>query len=297
MHWLRSKRPHSLAGRIAIGAELLVVTLGSVVAFSTNAWRQKSVALLEQLLRWRPFTPPLTFEPHELEGLPEPVARYFRTVLRDGQRIVRSAEICQRGHFLMHAQPLSWRKFHATQHATATPPGFVWDASIRLAPGISVLVRDALIDGAGSMRASVMGLWPLVTVEDTQEIDRSALQRYLAEAPWTPTALLPSQGVTWTPLDGASARATLTAGVTTASVDFFFAADGTIRRVYTDARSRHVDGEAVPTPWQGRYSRYAEMHGMKIPLSAEVEWLLDDAPQPYCRCDITSISYGYREAE
>jgi hypothetical protein len=295
MPWFRSKRPRSLAGLIAVGAEVFVVTLGSVVAISTNAWRQKSVALLGRLLGARQRSGPLLFEFRELEGLPEPVARYFRTVLREGQRIARSAEISQRGHFLLRAQPPAWRKFYATQHVATSPAGFVWDASIRVAPGISVLVRDALIDGAGSMRASVMGLWPLVSAEGT-EIAAGALQRYLAEAPWVPTALLPSQGVTWTPLDDASARATITSGETTVSVDFFFATDGTVRRIHTDARSREVDGDMVPTPWQGHFSNYAEMHGMKIPLHGEVEWLLEDGPQEYWRGDITSVSYAYEEA-
>jgi hypothetical protein len=295
MPWLRSKRPRSLAGLVATGAEVLVVTLGSVVAISTNAWRQKSVALLGRLLRTRPFSPPATFELHELEGLPEPVARYFLAVLHEGQRIVRSAEISQRGHILVRAQPPGWKKFYATQHVATSPAGFLWDASVRLAPGISVLVRDSLIDGIGSMRASVMGLWPLVSVEGTPEIAAGALQRYLAEALWVPTALLPSQGVTWTPLDEASARATITSGATTVSVDFFFAADGTARRIYTNARSREVNGEAVPTPWQGRFSRYTEMHGMKIPMSAEVEWLLEEGPQEYWRGDVTSVTYAYEE--
>lgn len=297
MHWLRSKRPRRLAGLIATGAEVLVVTLGSAVAISTNAWRQKSLALLGRLLRFGPSSTPVTFEAGELEGLPEPVARYFRTVLREGQRIVRSAEISQRGTILVKAQPPVWRKFYATHHVATSPAGFLWDASIRLAPGICVLVRDALVDGIGSMRASVMGLWPLVSVKGTPEIAAGALQRYLAEAPCVPTALLPSQGVAWTPLDEASARATITSGPTTVSVDFFFAADGTVRRIHGDARPREVDGEAILTPWQGRFSNYAELHGMRIPLHAEVEWLLEEGPQEYWRGDVRAVSYAYEEAE
>ena len=33
------------------------------------------------------------FDPHELEGLPAPVQRYFRTVLTDGQPIVSAVTI------------------------------------------------------------------------------------------------------------------------------------------------------------------------------------------------------------
>lgn len=293
----RSKRPRSLARTLAIAAELLIVTLGSVVAIATNAWRERSAALLARLLRRRPDALPTVFDGRELELVPPPVARYFRAVLRDGQRIIRSAELSQRGHVLVRPEPPGWRRFYATQHVATSPGEFLWDASLRLLPGVSVLVRDALVEGVGSMRASVMGLWPLVDVEGTPEIAASALQRYLAEGPWYPTALLPSQGVIWSPLDDASARATMTSGATTVSLDFYFAADGTIRRVFSEARWRDDHGHFVPTPWQGRFSRYAEVHGMRIPIRGEVEWLLEDGARPYWRGDITSVAYDFETGE
>lgn len=295
MQWPRVRRPRKAARFFLIAAELVVVTLASVVAIATNHWRERSVAMLARLLQRRPPMRPAVVDERELEALPAPVARYFRTVLGDDLRIIHSGVISQRGTFLVRPEPPMWRKFYATQHVATSPAGFLWDASIRLVPGISVHVRDAFIDGAGSMRASVMGLWPLTDVEGTPEIAEGALHRYLAEAPWIPTALLPSQGVTWTPIDDASARATITAGATTVSADFFFAPDGTVSRVFTEARWRDVDGRAVPTPWQGHFSHYAEMHGVKIPLNAEVEWLLDDGPQPYWRGEITSVAYEYEE--
>lgn len=291
-----SKRPPSLARILTIAAEVGVVALGSVVAIATNAWRQHGLAMLGRLLHRRASASPATFDARELDSLPAPVARYFRAVLSEGQRIIRAAELSQRGHFLVRPESAGWRRFYATHHVATSPGGFLWDASIRLAPGISVMVRDAFVDGIGSMRASVMGVWTLADVEGTPEIAAGALQRYLAEGPWYPTALLPSQGVIWTPLDDSSACATLTVGATTVSVDFHFAADGTVRRVFTDARSREVEGQFVPTPWQGRFSHYAEMHGMKIPRTGEVEWLIDGLPQPYWRGDITAVEFSYDRA-
>lgn len=293
MQSLRIRRPRKAARFFMITAELAVVGLASVVAIATNQWRERGATRLARLLQRRSETVPTALDEQALGSLPAPVARYFRTVLGDDPRMIRSAKISQRGTFLMRPEPPLWRKFYATHHVSTSPIGFLWDASIRLIPGLSVLVRDSFIDGIGSMRANVMGIWSLVEVEGTPEIAAGALHRYLAEAPWIPTTLLPSQGVTWTPIDETTARATITVGTTSVSADFSFAPDGTVSRVYTEARWRDVDGVAVPTPWQGHFSHYAEMHGVKIPLHAEVEWLLDEGPQPYWRGEITSIAYEY----
>src|SRR5207249_11032068 len=81
------------------------------------------------------------------------------------------------------------------------PPGFVWDAAIRVAPFLSVRVRDAYIRGAGSMQGRLAAVVTVVDQRDRPELNAGALQRYLAEAVWFPTALLPGQGVAWQAVD------------------------------------------------------------------------------------------------
>jgi hypothetical protein len=155
-----------------------------------------------------------------------------------------------------------------------------------------VKVRDGFVAGRGSMVGSVMGLRRVASAEDTPAIAAGALQRYLAEAVWLPTALLPGAGVSWTALDSASARATLTSGTTTVSLDFHFGADGLVSRIYTPARERDLGGgRSAPTPWQGRFSRYEARHGFLIPISGEVEWLLPEGPQPYWQGEITGVTF------
>ena len=64
------------------------------------------------------------------------------------------------------------------------------------------------------MHAALLGLVTLADIRGTSEVAQGELLRFLAEAAWYPTALLPSQGVRWEALDGISARATLTDGAT-----------------------------------------------------------------------------------
>jgi hypothetical protein len=272
---------------------LLVIGIGSLVAIGDHLWRKRTAGLLARLRRGSTTPRSTVFTEADLVGLPAPVVRYLRAVLRDGQPIVRHARLTQRGQFLVRPRPDGWRPFVATQHFATHPGGFVWDARIRVWPGLSIRVRDALVDGTGSVLGALMRLWRVVSAEGTPQIAAGALHRYLAESVWFPTALLPSQGVVWTAIDDSSARATLTVSATTVSLDFHFGADSLVSRVCTSERARDVNGRTVPTPWQARVSRYEEHGGMKIPMAAEVEWLLPEGPQPYWRGEIIEIAVEF----
>jgi len=166
-----------------------------------------------------------------------------------------------------------------------------------MGPGITTLVRDAFVDGHGSMRAAVLGVVPVVNAPQTPELDAAALQRYLAESVWLPSALLPSQGVRWIPLTYTSARAKIRAGVTEVTLDFVFGPDGLVSRVFNPARFRDVHGTNVPTPWEGRFLRYEDRGGMLIPVEAEVAWLLPDKRLTYWRGVPEEVSYEWSSGQ
>ena len=113
---------------------------------------------------------------------------------------------------------------------------------------------------------------------------RASLQRYLAEAAWFPTAYLPSQGTTWSPIDDSHARATVVAGGITAGLDFEFGADGLIRSASAPDRpfddGRHP---ATPQPWRARYLAYAVRAGMLVAVRAQVAWELAGGDFAYWR--------------
>lgn len=279
--------------KIAAVLGTLAGGVGTVAGIGSWRWRSGTAELVTRLRAAAEAEgAPAALTTREREELPGPVARYFRAVLPDVVPPIRYARLEQRGQFLARKGPKGWRPFRAVEHFTARPAGFVWDARIRMAPGLHVMVRDGFVEGRGTMIGSMLGVWRVVSVEGTPELGAGALQRYLAEAVWLPTALLPSAGVSWRPLDGSGARATLTAGGTTVSADFHFGADGLVERVYTAARGRDVGGgRMVPTPWQGRFSSYARRAGLRIPMAGEVEWILPEGPQPYWKGELTGVAY------
>ncbi len=229
--------------------------------------------------------------------LPAPVERYFRLVLRDGQPRVRSVRMRQSGTFRSGERgdpEAGWSRFLATQWLTADPPGFVWEARIRMAPLLGVRVCDGYVAGRATMRATLASLVTVVDAEDAPSLRAGALHRFLAEAVWLPTALLPGRGVSWTAMDDSRARATLSHAGTTVALEFEFAPGGEIVACYAPARVRAVPGrkgQYGAAPWGGRYRCYEEHAGMRVPTAAEVYWVLEGREQPYYRGCNVSLDY------
>ena len=158
-------------------------------------------------------------------------------------------------------------------------------------PGLTARVHDAYAAGEGILRATMFGLISLASLRGTSEIARGELLRYLAEAAWYPTALLPSQGVRWEEAGEFSASATLKDGDIAVTLLFIFDQGGLIKTVRAAARGRVVEGVSIPTQWECRLSNYERRGGMRIPMEGEVAWLLTGGTKPYFRCRITNICY------
>jgi len=268
-------------------AGLLLGTAAVAAVAGERRWRgatARAVAQLDATAREGPLAP---FDPGALDGLPAPLARYLHFAIRPGRGGARRMRVEHAGTFA--ARPGRWAPFTSVQHVAVDPPGFVWDAVIRMAPGLPVRVRDGYLAGEGAMAASVVGLVPMVDQHGTPELAAGSLMRYLAEAAWLPSALF-SRGVVWTPVNDSTARATLTDSGVTVALDLHFGPRGEILRVSGD-RYRDVAGRGVLTPWEGRFSDYALRDGFVIPLEGEVAWLLPEGRTPYWRGRVVGVTY------
>lgn len=231
-------------------------------------------------------------------ALPAPVARYLECALQDRSEDVTRARFDQAGEFLLRPGARhGFARFEAVEDFVVDPPGFAWEARIRIGPGLSVRVHDALRAGRGSMRAELLGIVRLAAPPPSHELTAGALHRYLAEAVLLPSALAPGHGVTWTPLDENRARATLTEGGVMVALDFTFrSADGLVDSVYAADRMRASHGRFLPTPWRGLWRDYEIHGGMRVPTRGEVAWLLPDGPLTYWRGRIRSYLYDFADA-
>lgn len=228
---------------------------------------------------------------NDLAQLPQPVQKYFRLVLHDSASIIQRASITQNGGFRVNPDDRSWADMKATQVFTTHKRGFVWNAVIKMAPMIKAKVIDSYIDGKGGMKGKVLSLITIINETPRPELNKAALQRYLAESVWFPTALLPGQGVEWTQIDEKTARATIEDSGITVSLDFEFNNVGEIVSVYTDERYREVDGQYKLFPWKGTFSDYMDIQGYRIPSFGQVAWILEDGLYSYWRATLTTIEY------
>jgi len=231
------------------------------------------------------------FDPSRLAGLPAPVARYLTFALSPGQRLIARAHIRSSGTFA--AKPNAWARFTADQEVRTAPPEFVWNARIAMLPLVPVHVRDRYVGGEGSMRAAVAGIVPMVNQHGTPELAAASLQRFLAEAVWYPTVLLPGNGLSWSAIDDRNARVTLTDGPTTVSLDVTFGAAGEIETI-SAMRYRDVKGTPILTPWVGHHRDYTRLSSMMIPTSGDVAWVPPTGPEPYWRGRLVAATFEWR---
>jgi len=275
---------------IAIISVLIIVCIGIAALYGSYRWQSDTDKLRAKLTGGRRTIEPEIYDPKEIEGLPAPVQRFFRTVLKDGQAIVAAVKLSQQGQFNLNELEDQWHPFAATQLVTTQRLGFDWDARIQMAPGLNAFVHDTYLLGEGSLHASLLGLFTVAKMHGAPENNQGELLRFFAEALWYPTALLPSQGVCWEAINDNSARATLTDGATTASAVFQFNADGTIATFRADARYRD---KLTAMPWGGRFWNYAVRDGMLIPLEGEVGWEYPEGMRLYFKGKTTEISYEF----
>lgn len=274
---------------------VLVVALG---AFGASRWAASTRELTERLEASRAPISPARYEAaRELEGLPAPVQRFFRAVLKDGQPMVSAVTIEHSGTFNLAAEGADqWKPFTSKQRSTVRRPGFVWDGRVSMLPGVAVHVHDAYVAGEGILHPAVMGLVSLTELRGTSpEPDGVAVgefMRWFAEGAWYPTALLPSQGVRWSAVDEHSARATASDAAVSVTLLFRFDPQSdVIASVRAEARGRTVGQTVVLTPWEGRWSDYAERDGMRVPMKGEVAWITPQGHRAYWRGSTVDIQY------
>jgi len=276
---------------LILGIVIVIIVL--FVAISRSIFDKKITKEINLLARDGRKAQSKTFSFNDIEGLPEPVQRYFKYALKDGQEHIKFVRLKQVGEFRMKENQ-SWMPIKAEQYFTTEDPAFIWRVKFTMAPFIWIDGRDMYYQGKGNMLIKILST---ITVADAtgSEMDISSLIRFLAEAPWFPTALLPSDYLEWKEIDSNSARAVIKDNGYTALGIFTFNEKGEIIKFVTNDRYMEADGKYFKEQWAGYYRNYQEIEGMKIPMEGEVEWNLSDKDLPYAKLKITDIQYNVTE--
>lgn len=196
--------------------------------------------------------------------LPAPVARYLSKAFCGSAPRIAKAHLTQEGKLRTGPRSGSWMRFEAEQHVDVAGVGFECNARVTWARLLRFSMKDSLCHGR----------------EERPELNSGALHRYLAEAVWYPSALLPSRRLQWTPIDGRKALATLTAEGVSVSLEFWFSEADEVMGVYTPARWGRFGGRYLQMPWEGHFRRYGEWSGMRLPGEAAAGWYCRDVWEP-----------------
>ena len=120
-----------------------------------------------------------------------------------------------------------------------------------MAPFVTAVVEDAYEDGKGRLDAKIFGLVSVAHARGL-EVDRGEAQRYLAELPWCPMALVHNRQLRFR--ETAEDRIRVSVHDDATSVDLLFDADGDITGARTDARPRGDFSQG----WAGHFEAYRD---------------------------------------
>jgi len=254
----------------------------------------KANKLLETLIRSasQPATNIVDF--NSFSELPSPVEQYLRYALTDGQMIVKTVKMQQSGILRSSINNEKWYKFKSSQVISPSTIGFVWNAQVEMPLSTHIRVHDSYCSGIGSGRVAFLSAFTVASDTNIPELNSGALHRYLAEAVWYPTALLPMSGVIWTAIDDNSALATLTDNNITVSLEFRFNNTGEVTSIFTPERFyRNSNGTYQAIPWEIHIGNYKVRDGMRVPFHAEVGWHIDGVLELVWSGDVINASYEF----
>lgn len=213
--------------------------------------------------------PPLgTFDPSLVAGLPEIAQRYFIHAIAPGTPLYTTVRLEMQGTFLL-GDKANFQTYAMTARQILAPPSeFVWIPSMQSGV-MSISGSDGLVQGAGWTRFWINGLLPVVNLQATPDLNRSALTRAAMEAMWVPASLLPANDVTWEQTGPNTARLSFTTGIE--PVDMTLGPDGRVLEVKT---MRWSDANPEKSfrlqPFGGTMEAEATFHGFTIPSIVKV---------------------------
>ena len=222
----------------------------------------------------------------DLVDLPEPLQRYLTQTGVLGRPRIGTVRLKQEGFFRTRPDQ-NWMPMQAVEYYSVDPPAFLWHGKIRMLPFLSVQGRDHYEAGTGHMLIKLAAF----TLGDARgpQMDQGALLRYFNEIMWFPTAFL-SESIRWEEVDANSARGTIQIGGTSASAVLHVTETGQFANFVADRYMSTGNTFSLET-WSTPIDDYAELNGMKLPVSGEGVWHLDAGDFSYIRLRITELQY------
>lgn len=225
------------------------------------------------------------FSYQQLLGLPEPVHRYFKHVLKEGQPYISCVRLQHDGQFKTNLKK-DWVNIKGEQYFTTEHPGFIWKGTTSM-----FVARDMYLANEGRLIATILSTINVVDVHGKEQYNESELLRWLAESVWFPTNLLPGRNLQWTPID--SLKAKLTFNYKDLSLVYHVKINDRGEIIEMETK-RYMDEKRLET-WICKMVDYKTINGIMIPTRAEVFWRLQEGDFSYAKFNVKNIEYDIPE--
>jgi hypothetical protein len=148
---------------IILGLLLITLIIGRInLSFKFNKEVSKLFSQSKNISQQR-------FHKNQLDSLPEPVQRYFRHILKDGQPYISYARIKHEGQFKAGLDK-GWMNIKGEQYATTEKPGFIWKGTTTM-----FVARDMYISNQGRL---IVTLFSLYNIVDAKGKKNMILEKY-----------------------------------------------------------------------------------------------------------------------
>lgn len=231
------------------------------------------------------------FDPQMVADLPEPARRYFLYTIEPATPLYSVANIRMSGQFGMGDKNKPDYLQMTAEQTLAMPAGFVWKMHAQRG-----LLKLSGSDTEQWTRFWLMGLLPVARMSGDVDHRRSAFARYVAEAVfWTPAAVLPGAGISWTQLTPDCARLTVSHQGLSQSVDVTVDASGQPTEVRFERWSNaNTDKQYRLQPFGGTLSRFRSFAGYHLPTQVEAgNHFGTDAYFAFFVAEITDITFPH----
>ena len=267
----------------------IFILLVALFSLSSSIFNQKVANEISTIMKQTITTKTSVITKEQLNDLPYPVAKWLNVSGMIGKEKINTVWLSQKIRMKMKPGQKEWNDAVAEQYFTVENPAFIWKVKMNMSPLIKITGRDKFVDGKGEMLIKIFSLLNIVN-EKGEKMDEGALQRFLAEIVWFPSAAL-SQYITWESIDSLSAKATLNYKGTSGSGTFYFNEQGDFVK-FSTLRYKDNEADAQRYEWIVTVKEHSMMSGIKTPMKIEVTWILENGNWTWLDLEITDIRYN-----
>jgi len=270
----------------------LIILIAALLAYLNNDFKnlieQERVEIFEKSSKYDG----TIFSSEDITGLPAIVQKWLNYSGIIGKPKISNVFLTQDLHLKFKPKQEKWNNGKAEQYFTIQPPAFNWSINTQMNPLLSVIGRDRFENGNAEMLIKLFSLIPVAHSKNDEKINQSALQRYLAELVWFPSASI-SNYLTWEEIDELSAKATLEYKGTKGSGIFYFNEMGQFEKFVT---MRFKDSnDTGPIEWTVIANKTEERNGIRIPTECEATWTLESEQWTWLKLKIIHIEYNVKK--